>query len=108
MPTTSVDIILPVCMHTHSYQGFCHPRILLFTSTLLLCPRSPPPVPQSAMASSLATALFPDLSSSVLAVDLPEKTLAHIVKQGLGPLLLGSYGNLVLYTFECLFVVRVS
>jgi hypothetical protein len=39
---------------------------------------------------------------------LPAGIMGAIVRQGLGSLLLGSYATLCLYTFECLFMLRVS
>jgi len=39
---------------------------------------------------------------------LPAAELDQILREGLGPLLMGSYGTVCLFTFECLFMCQVS
>ena len=87
-----------------------YPQLLRFAAHL---PRANPPSPSLA-STHPATCHFPTMSYLLAAfVPIPDSTpppdgMDNIVRQALGPLLLGSHATLCLYTFECLFMLCVS
>ena len=109
----------PPCRWRESlFGGISHPlvRLAVPSSISLLgrtnnpdlsCvqPRVPPLRPPSSEANPQPTTM-PLLAAVEPA--LPAAELDQILREGLGPLLMGSYGTVCLFTFECLFMCQVS